>query len=255
MANTHNFVHPDGRIEGLHVLPGETMRIWDFDPTLKLGNADSPIGDMPILVEDGMTIASDGVLRVVLEDNTWGSTLTFEPGIDILLDGVLELFIDPNASTNLTSLIGTTFDLFDWDGVEPTGAFSAIATEDGFDWDVANLYTTGDVTLTSVPESLLGDYNDDGVVDGTDFLAWQRGESPTPDSEEDLLAWERNFGSVFQLQTTSAVVPEPSTGLLLFLSNSRPVAAPQDRVDNRDHCPLRLRFAPSVALATFPTGG
>ena len=34
--------------------------------------------------------------------------------------------------------------------------------------------------------ALAGDFNNDGVVDGADFLAWQRGESPEPLSAADL---------------------------------------------------------------------
>jgi hypothetical protein len=46
-------------------------------------------------------------------------------------------------------LLGRTFDLFNWTGVTPTGAF-AISCPDA--WDLSNLYTTGQITLTAVPE-------------------------------------------------------------------------------------------------------
>ncbi len=42
--------------------------------------------------------------------------------------------------------------------------------------------------------SLPGDYNDDGVVTGRDFLAWQRGESPDPFSSDDLETWQEEYG-------------------------------------------------------------
>ncbi|HMO86585.1 MAG TPA: SBBP repeat-containing protein, partial [Lacipirellulaceae bacterium] len=38
-----------------------------------------------------------------------------------------------------------------------------------------------------------GDLNGDGVVDGLDFLAWQRGQSPTPHSAADLDQWKAMF--------------------------------------------------------------
>ena len=50
---------------------------------------------------------------------------------------------------NLASQVGRTFDLFDWTGVNPTGAF---AVSSPYAWDLSNLYTTGEVTLTAVPE-------------------------------------------------------------------------------------------------------
>lgn len=49
------------------------------------------------------------------------------------------------------------------------------------------------------------DFNDDGVIDGNDFLTWQLGESPNPMSAADLASWTSSFG-----QSPVAVVPEPS---------------------------------------------
>lgn len=44
-----------------------------------------------------------------------------------------------------------------------------------------------------VPQS--GDFNGNGVVDGNDFLAWQRGESPNPLAPSDLADWQTNYGT------------------------------------------------------------
>ncbi|MBN2292689.1 MAG: SBBP repeat-containing protein, partial [Pirellulales bacterium] len=43
--------------------------------------------------------------------------------------------------------------------------------------------------------SLPADLDDDGDVDGADFLAWQRGESPDPLSSSDLASWQATFGT------------------------------------------------------------
>jgi CubicO group peptidase (beta-lactamase class C family) len=56
-----------------------------------------------------------------------------------------------------------------------------------------------------------GDFNFDGVVDGRDFLAWQRGESPSPLSAGDLAVWQANYGEVIG---GALAVPEPWTILL-----------------------------------------
>jgi hypothetical protein len=50
---------------------------------------------------------------------------------------------------NLATQVGRTFDLFDWIGVNPTGAF---VISSPYVWDLSNLYTTGRVTLTAIPE-------------------------------------------------------------------------------------------------------
>jgi hypothetical protein len=50
---------------------------------------------------------------------------------------------------NPPSQVGRTFDLFNWTGVTPTGAFTVSGP---YAWDLSNLYTTGQVTLTAIPE-------------------------------------------------------------------------------------------------------
>ena|SRR5436190_12031163 len=73
--------------------------------------------------------------------------VSFAPGIPVALGGTLELaFAD---DVNLASQVGRTLDLFDWTGVHPTGAFAVTSP---YTWDLSKLYTTGEVTLTSVPE-------------------------------------------------------------------------------------------------------
>lgn len=70
---------------------------------------------------------------------------------------------------------------------------------------------SGDIELvTSGPN---GDYDNDGDVDGRDFLIWQRGNSPTPLSPGDLAAWQANYGTNPVLAFEA--VPEPAS-LLLF---------------------------------------
>jgi hypothetical protein len=53
-----------------------------------------------------------------------------------------------------------------------------------------------------------GDYDNDGDVDGRDFLRWQRGNSPSPLSATDLAVWQANYGTggLTALQS----VPEPA---------------------------------------------
>ena len=81
----------------------------------------------------------------------------------------------------------------------------------------------------------LGDYDDDGDVDGNDFLVWQRtlGDVGTPlpadgngdevVDADDLTVWRDTFGQVAQLlptDATASAVPEPATALLAFMAAS-----------------------------------
>jgi hypothetical protein len=62
----------------------------------------------------------------------------------------------------------------------------------------------------SVPSTFLpGDFDMDGDVDGRDFLAWQRGNSPNPFSGGDLAAWQAAYGP--PVLVAVAAVPEPTS--------------------------------------------
>lgn len=70
---------------------------------------------------------------------------------------------------------------------------------------------------------LTGDFDNDGDVDGRDFLLWQRGESPNPFNWNDLAAWQTKYGtgmlvSALRLPPSAldVAVPEPSTLWLVF---------------------------------------
>ena len=52
--------------------------------------------------------------------------------------------LDFALGVNVTGQIGRTFDVFDWAGVYPAGAFTVSSP---YTWDLSQLYTTGDVTL------------------------------------------------------------------------------------------------------------
>jgi hypothetical protein len=98
-------------------------------------------------IDQHLTMGPGGTLRMVFEADAWDSTISFAPGIPVTLGGTLELtFAD---DVNLASQIGRTFDVFNWTGVNPTGAF---AVSSPYRWNLANLYTTGEVTLTAIPE-------------------------------------------------------------------------------------------------------
>lgn len=64
--------------------------------------------------------------------------------------------------------------------------------------------------IASVVESLTGDFDGDGDVDGQDFLDWQRNDG----SPSGLLEWQNNYanGSL----STLATIPEPSSLVLLL---------------------------------------
>lgn len=216
VPETRNAVHPDGTLHGLEIAAGETMRLWDYDN-------ETPI---PIHVTEPLQIDPAGTLRIVIDDAEWGSTGTFAAGTNVALDGTLELLVEPETGVTLASLVGVTFPLFDWTGVEPVGTFDVSSP---YQWDLTNLYVTGEATLTAV-SGLAGDFDQNGVVDGADFLAWQRGASTSPLSPADLTEWQSQFGAI-TAAASAAAVPETSgvfmlvaaSGALAVRSRSRPL--------------------------------
>jgi hypothetical protein len=102
---------------------------------------------LPITVDQHLAMGPGGKLRLVFQADAWDSTISFAPGIPVTLGGTLELTFATDV--NLASQIGRTFDLFVWTGVTPTGAFTFSSP---YGWDLSNLYTTGEVTLTAIPE-------------------------------------------------------------------------------------------------------
>jgi PEP-CTERM motif len=119
--------------------------------------------------------------------------------------------------TSLAGQVGRTFDLFDWTGVTPTGAF---AVSSPYTWNLANLYTTGEVTLTAIP-GLPGDFNQDGSVDAADYVVWRKGAY----TQADYLVWRAHFGQTAfsgaalpAAGATSSPVPEPATLVLLMFA-------------------------------------
>jgi hypothetical protein len=73
-------------------------------------------------------------------------------------------------------------------------------------------------TMPYLLTPITADFNNDGNVDGRDFLAWQRGESPRPLSAEDLALWQEQSSSGNTLNAVKqvSVVPEPSSLALVL---------------------------------------
>jgi hypothetical protein len=105
------------------------------------------------------------------------------------------------------------------------GADAAAIDQITIDWPSGLTQTLTNVTvnqLLSVTES--GDTNDPGDfdhdedVDGDDFLAWQRGESPDPLSAADLAEWKTAYPTPPPTTPTGAQVPEPATAAFWLLA-------------------------------------
>ena len=136
-ASTQNMIWPDGQIKGLSLGSGDRLIVRDYTAAPAI----------PITINSYMAL-SGGTLQMVFERADWGSTIT--PQCTPQLGGVLELGF--KAGTNVSSLYGTTFHLFDWTQYAPVGQFDSICnTNPSLDgvvyWNPSKLYTTGDLRL------------------------------------------------------------------------------------------------------------
>jgi uncharacterized protein YjbI with pentapeptide repeats len=142
--NRANLILPNGHIQGLELVAGGLLTVRDFDGADRFGRSRVPI---PIAIQEHLSIDPDGTLGIVLDADSWDSTISFAAGIPVALAGTLELTFA--ADVNLAGQMGRTLDLFDWTGVTPAGAFTVSSP---YVWDLSELYSSGEVTLTAIPE-------------------------------------------------------------------------------------------------------
>jgi uncharacterized protein YjbI with pentapeptide repeats len=144
-AITTNAILRDGQIKGLNLVSNEILKICDYNQ-----DRSGRVIEIPIQIQNKMTMASDAMLKFIFTDADWGSTISFATGIPVALNGCLDLTFTEDV--NPADFLGVTFDLFNWNGVTPTGQFASIRSAPGLKWNIDNLYTTGDVTLVGLPE-------------------------------------------------------------------------------------------------------
>jgi hypothetical protein len=132
----------------------------------------------------------------------------------------------------------STAPIFSNDGL-PTN--SALGPQ-SFDQSTVTLLPPSGVVTGSILTSLnlaagpaiSADFDEDSDVDGADFLRWQRGGSPHPNDQIDLVAWKTNFGGAVSASLDSTAVPEPRSAALVILATlSCFVAAGQLKLPDR----------------------
>lgn len=210
-----NLIQPDGLVEGLDLKPGEHMVVRDDDGLsgpLPHQWWTLPRAPIPVTIRNHLSMSSDSAIQLVFDADAWDSTISFAAGTVTTLGGKLDLAFSKQADA--AAQVGHTLDLFDWNGVAPVGVFTVVSP---YEWDLTQLYVTGEVTLLAAPPLLPGDFNRDGRIDLTDFNILRdnfgatvtRGESGDTNQSgnvdlTDLSILKENFGS-------SSAVAEPAT--------------------------------------------
>jgi len=171
----------------------------------------------------------DGAIAQGIPTNAWATHEVYwvDDQFTYVIDGtpVLQITPDSNNVFDAFSTAGAPILAF-WDrfssiASSPEGANFVIY--DNLELETADSSDVPDMMAFLDSEGFLlsgpgqdGDFDGDGDVDGADFLAWQRGDSPDPLSAGDLATWEANFGTTPAPATAAVAVPEPTSAALML---------------------------------------
>jgi hypothetical protein len=153
------------------------------------------------------------------QNNGWVHVAgVFQPDefMRLYIDGVL----DAERTTDLPAAIDTALNTpFNIGRLHNSNTHSFNGRIDDV-WVYDHALTTAEILeLATVPDpgGLLGDYNDDLVVDAADYVLWRK---TGVDGQQGYEDWRASFGQTSPATATSqlAAVPEPSTAGLVMLS-------------------------------------
>jgi hypothetical protein len=216
--------------QGGSISPGELLGLTEVDGnlTMQSGSIDLQLaaaapGGFDQLTVSGV-LAAGGALNVTLVDS-------FVPAV------------------------GDSFDLLDFASASGAFALNLPTLPAGLAWDASELLTTGELAVAASPLDD-ADFNGDGMVDGADFLAWQRGYALTGQTDNangdanadgvvdaaDLAVWQTQFGAA-AAEPAAVQVPEPQAILLVAIAA---LCSPRLRRG------VALRGAISIGMAADP---
>lgn len=163
-----------------------------------------------------LTTNSPSMLTSIFDITSPASYISFDLDFYTAAEGLLSLYIGDQLvwelnSETLTGIEGIInsgwIDIPDLDA----GRHSMIFRVDNLTSEQVQVRVE-DINFSTLV--LAGDFTGDEIVDGADFLAWQRGSA----SATELGKWKSNFGASFSSGSPSAAVPEPSSLPLLLIS-------------------------------------
>jgi hypothetical protein len=207
---------------------------------------------------NGGTLGGSGSVSGAVTVNSGGhvapgasiGTLSIAGGLTLEIGSILDFELGAPSSGDLinvtggtTTINGGSVSLTDAGGLA-AGTYTLIDYVGTLGGDVANLGTptgpagfnyslvdTGSVinlSVTAVAVGVLGDFNEDDIVDAADYVTWRKNEvpnNPLPNDNglgtqaERYDLWEANFGSTAGSGSGlgAAAVPEPASLVLLML--------------------------------------
>ncbi|WP_168205048.1 beta strand repeat-containing protein [Bythopirellula goksoeyrii] len=151
-----------------------------------------------------VTLSSLGSLGLDLGGTLPGEFDVLHTNEFLSLDGTLKVSLDSGFQPQL----GDSFGILRGD-TGFAGTFDTLnlpALSPGLAWQLNPGAIT--VFLNVVSSTATGDFDNDGDIDGRDFLVWQRGGSPNGINSGDLALWQSQYGAT-PLAPLATAVPEP----------------------------------------------
>lgn len=205
-------VSPLGTLAGNGVVTGSVVNGGEVAPGSSTG---------VIEVTEQFSQTFEGALVMQIESATTYDQLVV--GGALTAGGTLRVQLDGYAPQD-----GDAFDLLDFASISGGFTLDLPNLSSGLAWNTASLFNTGEllVEADSIVEN--ADFNNDGIVDGVDFLIWQRnangpGNLAAGDANgdgavnaTDLAIFQQQFGSTAgSIEPNSSAVPEPHTMALI----------------------------------------
>ncbi len=215
---------------------GEATATWSFDISgasgLEVSIDMAAMGDFDVADSFAWTYSIDGDTAQSLftsgVDEAGSATYELASGTMVTLDDPLLMTNAQNQAIQLTNDFQTLTSLLSETGDILTLVLTAMTNGN----DAASFNSEAYVFDNIVIEGFTGadaDFDQDGDIDGSDFLAWQRGfgsgmtlaqgdaNGDGQVDDLDLAAWQSQFGvaASIALQATTAV-PEPSSMMLVM---------------------------------------
>jgi hypothetical protein len=187
------------------------------------GGIVSPGNSPGTLSVDGTYVQAGGsTLLMELGGTSAGSFDKLAVGGALTAGGTLDI----DLINGFTPTAGNSWDILDFASTSGSFTLSLPALSPGLSWNTSSLLTSGVVSVVG-PGGIDADFNNDNIVNGTDFLIWQRNNGASGasnaqgDSNSDGLVNAADLGnwkSRFGLPSGEAVtvsIPEPATMSLL----------------------------------------
>jgi autotransporter-associated beta strand protein len=224
----------------LSTLESGTVAVGGVARTLTLSGTNagnntvqSVIGDATVATGVGtVNVAKTGSGKwIATGANTYTGTTSVAEGILSITNAFLANTADVRMSglgvLDLNFVGSDVIDELFLDGVgQASGTWGAIGNA-GATFQSAHFTGTGILQVTTPAAVLVqGDYNGNGIVDAADYVLWRNGgpllNDPTPGVQAaDYDFWRSRFGATTAAGSGSndvlSAVPEPTTGILLFV--------------------------------------